>query len=158
MINLAIDWLELTNTDNVLDLFCGLGNFSLPIAQYVNQVVGIEEVSTMVDKATMNAQLNKLDNVDFFQQDLSEVELKNGYNWQNFNKIVLDPSRNGAESICRNSSSWHAEKILYVACDPNALVRDSQYLIAAGYQINKIALIDMFPHTAHVETIALFTK
>ncbi|KMT66114.1 23S rRNA (uracil(1939)-C(5))-methyltransferase RlmD [Catenovulum maritimum] len=158
MLELALEWLELTSTDMVLDLFCGLGNFSLPIAQQVKKLVGIEGVAEMVTKAKLNAKQNQLENVEFFQQDLNQTELKNDYHWHDFNKIVLDPSRTGAESICKNSTEWRAEKVLYIACEPNSLVRDSQYLLAAGYQIDKISLIDMFPHTAHVETIALFTK
>lgn len=158
MIEQAQNWLELNKQDNLLDLFCGLGNFSLPVAQKVLKVVGIEGSRSMVDKAKRNASDNQLTNAQFYKQDLSAVDGLEKIDWNGFNKIILDPSRQGAMQICQQSKDWSADKVLYVACDPNSLTRDSQYLLASGYKMIKIGLIDMFPQTSHIETMALFSR
>ncbi|WP_017443590.1 23S rRNA (uracil(1939)-C(5))-methyltransferase [Gayadomonas joobiniege] len=158
MVALAINWLSLTAADSVLDLFCGSGNFSLPIAQYVAKVTGYEGVASAVESARQSAKLNQLTNVEFAQLDLADKTSLQQINYNGVNKIILDPSREGAASLCAESAQWSASHVLYIACDANSLVRDSQFLQQNGYQIDKIALLDMFPHTAHVETMALFRK
>ncbi len=156
MVQQAINWLELTNTDQVLDLFCGLGNFSLPIAKEVSSVTGVEGVTAMVDKAGENASLNKLNNCHFYHADLNS-------DWQDapwlatqYNKIVLDPARAGAEQAVEQISQFKAEKVLYISCDPSSLARDTVLMIKQGYKIEKIALMDMFSQTKHIETMVLF--
>ena len=156
MVQQAINWLELTNTDQVLDLFCGLGNFSLPIAKQVSSVTGVEGVTAMVDKAGENASLNKLNNCHFYHADLNS-------DWQDapwlatqYNKIVLDPARAGAEQAVEQISQFKAEKVLYISCDPSSLARDTALMIKQGYKIEKIALMDMFSQTKHIETMVLF--
>lgn len=158
MLQQAQNWLELNEQDVVLDLFCGLGNFSLPVAQKVLKVVGIEGSRAMVEKAKRNASDNQLPNAEFYKQDLSSVEGLEQIDWNAFNKIILDPSRQGAMQICQQSQQWTAKQVLYIACDPNSLARDSQYLLASGYKMIKIGLIDMFPQTSHIETMALFSR
>lgn len=161
MVAQACEWLALEHNDIILDLFCGLGNFSLPIAKQVKNVVGVEGVQKMVDKAIKNAEYNSVTNCQFFQADLNSTwqlssSLKNIANTK-FNKVVLDPARAGAEIAVQNVSQLKAEKILYISCDPATLARDSKHLIANGYQISKISIIDMFSQTKHVETMVLFT-
>ncbi len=159
MVAQALQWLELEPTDSVLDLFCGLGNFSLPIAKQVSQVVGVEGVQAMVDKATNNAQLNGVDNCQFFQADLNSQWINNSnqhWHQHHFNKILLDPARAGAEQAVQQLTTIKAEKILYVSCDPTTLARDSAILIQQGYAIKKIALMDMFSQTKHIETMVVF--
>ncbi|WAJ69557.1 23S rRNA (uracil(1939)-C(5))-methyltransferase RlmD [Catenovulum adriaticum] len=158
MIQQAQNWLELNEDDVVLDLFCGLGNFSLPVAQKVLKVVGIEGSRSMVEKAKRNASDNQLTNTEFYKQDLSSIDGLDKIDWGAFNKIILDPSRQGAMQICQQSEQWTAKQVLYIACDPNSLARDSQYLLASGYKMIKIGLIDMFPQTSHIETMALFSR
>ncbi|NMP29957.1 23S rRNA (uracil(1939)-C(5))-methyltransferase RlmD [Thalassotalea sp. M1531] len=158
MIKQAIEWLTLTEDDTVLDLFCGLGNFSLPMAQHAKHVVGVEGVEAMVQSAGENAAHNGITNAQFYQLDLNS-------NWQNqawsnvpFNKVLLDPARAGAFEACQQLLQFSPEKILYVSCEPASLARDAKALVSAGYQIKKIGLIDMFSQTKHVETMVLFAK
>ncbi len=158
MIRQAKDWLDLKTDDCLLDLFCGLGNFSLPMAQKVQSVTGIEGSQSMVEKAQANAEFNHLDNLSFIKRDLNQGDALAEIDLAQFNKIILDPSRDGAAKITQNSHIWSANLVLYIACEPNALVRDTQLLLANGYQLQKISVIDMFPHTSHVETMALFRK
>ena len=148
MITTALDWLSLHSQDHVLDLFCGMGNFTLPLSRKVKSAVGIEGVSAMVEKARANAERNRCTNVQFYQADLD----------QPFNKILLDPPRTGAAFALQALCQLAAEKILYVSCNPATLVRDTEILLNAGYQLDKVAMIDMFPHTGHLESISLYQK
>ena len=156
MVNQALDWLELAPNDTVLDLFCGLGNFSLPIARQVSQVVGVEGVSAMVDKAKANAERNQLNNCQFYQANLHEPWLKKAWAQQNYNKVLLDPARAGALPTVEQVAKLKPERIVYVSCDPATLARDSHALINLGYQMKKIGLVEMFSQTKHVETMVLF--
>ncbi|HEY7865437.1 MAG TPA: 23S rRNA (uracil(1939)-C(5))-methyltransferase RlmD [Psychromonas sp.] len=158
MVSQALQWLALEKTDSVLDLFCGLGNFTLPIARQVESVVGIEGVQTMVDRALVNAQLNNLHNARFYQADLSgENLIRQEWAKQSFNKILLDPARAGALDCLAFIAQKKPSHILYVSCDPLTLARDSQVLLDKGYKLDKLGLLDMFPQTAHMESMALFT-
>ena len=162
MITRAIDWLALSTSDKVLDLFSGLGNFSLPIAQKVQQLIGVEGSADMVQRAADNARLNQIDNCQFFQADLAATV--DGQPWlnMNVNKLILDPPRAGASELISNlfatEQSQHISHILYVACDPSSLARDAKQLSLLGYQIDKFCVMDMFPNTTHIESMALFTK
>ncbi len=158
MVAVALQWLELEKQDNVLDLFCGMGNFTLPLAQKVKNVVGIEGVENMVKKARLNGEQNAIFNVQFFQADLDKPFADQPWAIQPFNKILLDPPRTGAAFALQALSDLQAEKILYVSCNPATLVRDAQFLLETGYRIDKSAVIDMFPHTGHLESITLFSK
>ncbi len=158
MIEQAINWLALESSDRLLDLFCGLGNFSLPIAKRVEQVVGVEGVQTMVDKAKTNAAKNQLGNCQFYQADLNSAWLEQSWAKNNFTKVLLDPARAGAQLVVSQLAKLAIGTILYVSCDPATLARDSQILLTQGYKIEKIALIDMFSQTKHVETMILFSK
>jgi 23S rRNA (uracil1939-C5)-methyltransferase len=156
MITQAINWLSLKTTDNVLDLFCGLGNFSLPIAKRVQRVVGVEGVQNMVDRAHINAKLNQLENCVFYQQNLNESWLDSSWAQHKFDIVVLDPARAGALEAVTQIVKLAPKKILYVSCDPATLARDSQTLIKHKYQIKKINIMDMFCQTQHVESMVLF--
>ncbi|TEW52278.1 23S rRNA (uracil(1939)-C(5))-methyltransferase RlmD [Psychromonas algicola] len=159
MVAQAINWLELETTDQVLDLFCGLGNFTLPIAKRVKQVVGVEGIQKMVDRGTENALLSGLTNTQFFQADLSDLnELKADWAKLDYNKVLLDPARAGAAECMSFLASKKPTHIVYVSCDPVTLARDSELLLAQGYLLDKVGLIDMFPQTAHMESMALFIK
>lgn len=159
MVSQALQWLALEKTDRVLDLFCGLGNFTLPIARQVESVVGIEGIQKMVDRATANAQLNNLHNVKFYQADLSAENVKQ-QDWakRSFNKVLLDPARAGALDCLAFIAQKKPSHIVYVSCDPLTLARDSQVLLDKGYKLDKLGLLDMFPQTAHMESMALFTR
>ncbi len=158
MVTQALQWLNLEKTDQVLDLFCGLGNFTLPVARHVESVVGIEGVQKMVDRASANARLNKLDNVQFYQADLSAENLtRQEWAKQDFNKVLLDPARAGALDCLTFITDIKPSHIVYVSCDPLTLARDSQVLLDSGYKLAKLGLLDMFPQTGHMESMALFT-
>jgi 23S rRNA (uracil1939-C5)-methyltransferase len=159
MVAQALNWLALSKDDVVLDLFCGLGNFTLPIATKAASVVGIEGIQKMVDRATENASLNKLDNATFYQADLSADNVdKQEWATQKFNKVLLDPARAGAFDCMRFIASLKPSHIVYVSCDPVTLARDSQLLLEKGYKLDKLGLLDMFPQTRHMESMALFVR
>ncbi|WP_423839864.1 23S rRNA (uracil(1939)-C(5))-methyltransferase RlmD [Vibrio mytili] len=158
MVEQAILWLDTQSSDRVLDLFCGLGNFSLPIAKLVQQVVGVEGVADMVDKAANNALLNQINNAQFYHANL-EQDFE-GQDWANahFDKILLDPARAGASGIVDQVSQFGAQRVVYVSCNPATLARDSQSLLEQGYKLTRLGMLDMFPHTSHLESMALFEK
>jgi 23S rRNA (uracil1939-C5)-methyltransferase len=158
MVEQALSWLDLTQGDRVLDLFCGVGNFSLPMARVAKSVVGIEGVEGMVEQAKHNAQHNQIDNIDFYQANL-EQEITQ-YEWasQKFDKVLLDPARSGAAGVVDQLARLGAKRVVYVSCNPATLARDSQSLIEQGFTLEKLAMLDMFPHTSHLESMALFIK
>jgi len=158
MLKQAIDWLNLKSDEKILDLFCGIGNFSLPMAQRVSKVVGIEGVASSVEMAKFNAQNNQIENAQFFCQDLNDSMAKAKWFNEEYDVLVLDPSRAGAYDILSQLKLKRFSRILYVSCDPVTLARDSKLIVDAGFNINKTGLMNMFPHTGHVETMALFTK
>ncbi|MWQ06489.1 23S rRNA (uracil(1939)-C(5))-methyltransferase RlmD [Glaesserella parasuis] len=158
MVNKAIVWLDLQPTDRVLDLFCGMGNFTLPIAPFVEEVVGIEGVEPMVAQAKQNAQTNQINNAKFYQTDLDKPFVDQPWAKAHFNKALLDPARNGAYFALDHLCELQPERIVYVSCNPATLVRDAEKLIAKGYRLSQSAMIDMFPHTAHLESISLFER
>lgn len=160
MVAQAIDWLALISTDVVLDLFCGLGNFSLPLAKRVAKVVGIEGVSAMVERARQNATTNQLNNCEFFYGDLNQPWCDSQQAWQQYpyNKVLLDPARAGALNAVSELANLAVDKVLYVSCDPHSLARDTKALLGLGFKISKIAVMDMFSQTKHIETMVLFVN
>jgi 23S rRNA (uracil1939-C5)-methyltransferase len=159
MIARAVDLLDLDSRDRVLDLFCGLGNFTLPIGTRAASVVGIEGDTGLVQRARRNAAANGLENVEFHAADLSEDPgrapwLKSGYD-----KVLFDPPRSGAEFILPHVAASGARRIVYVSCHPASLARDAGILAEKfGFSLLGAGVLDMFPHTAHVESIALFER
>lgn len=159
MVNLALELMELKSSDKVLDLFCGLGNFSLPMAKFCTRVIGVEGSTNMVDRAYMNAKANHLDNVDFYAANLDDVSEVSKLVQHSFNKVLIDPPRSGALEIVKQIDAINPERIVYVSCNPITLARDTDVLVnQKGYVLVKTGVMDMFPHTTHVESIALFEK
>lgn len=159
MVKLALELMNLTNSDKVLDLFCGLGNFSLPMAKYCEKVVGVEGSKTMVERAYMNAKANSIFNVDFYAANLDAAIEVNKLAEQSFNKLLIDPPRSGALEIVKHMDLLNPDRIVYVSCNPVTLARDTDVLVnQKGYKLLKAGVMDMFPQTAHVESIALFEK
>lgn len=158
MIERALNWLDLQESDHVLDLFCGVGNFTLPIATQVERVVGVEGVEEMTQRAGSNAQLNKLSNCEFHRADLSKDLTAMPWHKLGFNKALLDPPRTGALEAIKQLEKHQLEKILYVSCNPAALARDGAELIQQGYRAQRFCVMDMFPHTSHVESMVLFER
>ncbi|MCQ8103983.1 23S rRNA (uracil(1939)-C(5))-methyltransferase RlmD [Methylomonas sp. SURF-2] len=159
MVSRALAALELHRDDRVLDLFCGLGNFTLPLATLAGRVVGVEGDLPLVKHARENARLNGLHNVEFHVADLSKDVKELPWCQQKFTKVLLDPSRAGAAEVLHNFKHWQPERIVYVSCNPSTLARDAGILVnELGYKLVKAGVMDMFPQTAHVESIALFVK
>ncbi len=159
MVTRALEALELTQDDIVLDLFCGLGNFTLPLATKAKHVVGIEGDLPLVNHAKENARFNNLDNVEFHVADLTKEVSQFSWAKQKFTKILLDPSRAGASEVLHHLKKWQPELIVYVSCNPSTLARDAGILVnELGYKLVKAGVMDMFPQTGHVESIALFKK
>lgn len=156
MIKQAMDWLELDKSDAVLDLFCGIGNFSLPIAAQCDRLVGVEGVPKMVQRAQHNATINKLNNCHFIHSDLNSTKLSEHEQIETCNKVLLDPAREGALAVVKQLATLKPSHILYVSCNPATFARDAAQLIEKNYRLDKLCVMDMFPQTAHTELMALF--
>jgi len=159
MVSAAIDLLEVETHHRVLDLFCGIGNFTLPLARRAEKVLGIEGEQRQVERARSNAAINKIDNAEFLKADLFEIEGNESWLRSGCDRLLLDPARSGSLELINHIDVLSPERIVYVSCHPGTLARDAAALTAAGnYRLKAAGIIDMFPHTAHVESIALFVK
>ncbi len=159
LVNRVLETLRLTREDHVLDLFCGLGNFTLPMAKYASHVVGIEADLPLINHAKTNALHNQIENVEFYAADLSKDISDHPWVKRKYTKILLDPSRAGALEVIPYFKQWQPRQIVYVSCNPSTLARDAGILVnELGYKLVKAGVMDMFPQTAHVESIAWFEK
>lgn len=165
LVSRAIRLLAVEPNDRVLDLFCGIGNFTLPLARKAQQVLGIEGLATLTNRATENAEHNGLaKQASFMQSDLFEVTPETIASWGKADRWLMDPPREGAMEICQALAQLHIQKsdllpkrIVYVSCNPKTLARDVELLChQAGYTLSSAGIINMFPHTSHVESIAVF--
>ncbi|MBF7689909.1 MULTISPECIES: 23S rRNA (uracil(1939)-C(5))-methyltransferase RlmD [Acinetobacter] len=161
MISLACKLLDLKQGEHVLDLFCGLGNFSLPLARCVGdtgKVVAVEGSEDMVKRGQRNAQLNEITHAHFYSQDLTKDFSQQSWAKEGFDALLIDPPRAGAEQVMHYIANFSAKRIVYISCDPATLARDTGILVQHGYQLRKAGVMDMFMHTSHVESITLFEK
>ncbi len=156
MVSLAKDWLAASADDSVLELFCGMGNFSLPIAQGAGSLLGLELNEQSVTTAKANAMTNGIVNTTFAQVDLFAPD------WRppaGLAHVLLDPPWDGAQVACeRIAKQKSVKRVVYVSCHPATMVRDMAVLQKAGFKLNKMALIDQFPQSYHVEAIALLVR
>lgn len=159
MVRQAIDWLDVQGDHRVLDLFCGLGNFTLPLARRAKEVIGVEGGQAMVNRARENALANGLGNTRYFVENLMEPDKYSAWLKEDYDRILFDPPRSGAREIIPLIASQAVSRIVYVSCHPGSLARDAGELVNRyGYRLEKVGVMDMFPHTAHVESMALFVK
>jgi 23S rRNA (uracil1939-C5)-methyltransferase len=159
MVTAAMDLLQPTATDRVLDLFCGLGNFTLPLARRAAGVVGVEGDAALVAKARANALRNALANTDFYTDNLFEPAGFGAWAAASYDLVLLDPPRAGAIAIMERMAQWGPRRVVYISCHPGSLARDAGILVQTqGYQLIGAGVMDMFPHTTHVESIAVFEK
>lgn len=159
MIARALALLDPGPGDRVLDLFCGLGNFTLPLARRAGQVVGVEGDAGLVARARENAARNGLENVQFHAADLAKDLAGEAWMKAGFDKLLLDPPRAGAAEVLAQLPLKGIRRIVYVSCHPGSLARDAGFLVRErGYRLVAAGAMDMFPQTAHVESIALFEK
>ena len=159
MVHFAIEQLGAGPGDRVVDLFCGIGNFSLPLARRAGSVLGVEGEKTLTERAAENARRNGLDNVSFRVADLSKIDGSESWVTDGCDRMLLDPARSGAAEVVTRMHLFGPQRIVYVSCHPGTLARDAGTLVHdKGYQLESAGIIDMFPHTAHVESIAVFRK
>ena len=155
MVDQALTWLDVKPEETVLDLFAGIGNFTLPLAKQAKKVYAVEGEKAMAERINQNAEINGVNNIEASAMNLADEELL--FKLPKANVILLDPPRAGA-SVLMPWLVKQKSRILYIACDPSSLVRDAKPLLDAGFRIEKISVMDMFPQTKHVESMALFIK
>ena len=159
LIQQALDLLDLDGSERVLDLFCGLGNFTLPLAQRAASVTGVEGDSGLIEAARANARRNGLGNIELDVADLSADVSQRAWFQAGFDAVLIDPPRSGALDILPLVAGCGARRVVYVSCNPATLARDAGELVRAhGFRLRTAGIADMFPHTAHVESIALFER
>jgi 23S rRNA (uracil1939-C5)-methyltransferase len=160
MIAAVLASLELEPTHRVLELFCGLGNFTLPIAKHCQHIVAVEGEAGLVERARQNAMLNGIDNAEFHVTDLMQtLPQLPWWHKQQFDRVFLDPPRSGASEALPVIDKLKPLRIVYVSCNPSTLARDAGVLCnEQGYRLTEAGVMDMFPHTAHVESIAVFVR
>jgi 23S rRNA (uracil1939-C5)-methyltransferase len=171
LVGRAIRFLEIAPDESVIDLFCGIGNFTLPIATLAQEVMGIEGSKELCQRAQDNAAKNNITfKIHFQHVNLFEVELQNLQNWGAYDKWLIDPPRDGAFALVQALRDAYQTKteanlkllpkrIVYVSCNPATLARDAGVLVnEAGYELSQAGIMNMFPHTSHVESIAVFDK
>ena len=160
MVARAVALLDPQADETVLDLFCGLGNFTLPLARSAAKVIGVEGEMAMVERARAAAHANGIHNTDYYACNLMGDDLgREPWLKQQYDKILLDPPRAGAKEIIAHIGKLKAKRIVYVSCDPATLARDAGELVNThGYRLVGAGVMDMFPHTSHVESIAVFEK
>jgi 23S rRNA (uracil1939-C5)-methyltransferase len=159
----AIELLELTPSSTVLDLFCGIGNFTLAMAKSAGRVVGVEGDAALVARARHNARLNGCENADFYAADLAKPPLPgsgtgNTAPWlrEDYTHVVLDPPRAGALEVLASVARLEPQRVLYISCHPGSLARDLGVLVNEhGFTLEAAGVLDMFPHTTHFESLAL---
>ncbi len=158
MVAQALGMLELEPGDRVLDLFCGLGNFTLPLARGCASVCGVEGDAAMVVRARAAARANGIDNAAYHCADLSRPDPASPWMRETWDKLLLDPPRSGAREIAADIGRFDARRIVYVSCQPSSLVRDAVIIRDQGYRLTHLGIMDMFPSTAHVESMAVFAR
>ena len=159
MVICALDYLELEPHDQVADLFCGIGSFSLLMARRAGQVRGAEGDERLVDRARMNALSNGLSNVEFEVVDLARADAIPALELHKATKVLLDPPRTGALILLQSGVFDAVSRLVYVSCNPVTFARDAAVLIREhGFNLSEAGILDMFPQTAHVESISFFER
>ena len=159
MVGLAVAELAPEAGDRVLDLYCGIGNFSLPLARRAAEVLGIEGEGSLVARAAANAARNGIANARFECADLAAIDGSEWWCKTAWDLVLLDPARSGAAEPVARMAALSPRRIVYVSCHPGTLARDAGMLVGAqGFRLEAAGIIDMFPHTAHVESIAVFSR
>jgi 23S rRNA (uracil1939-C5)-methyltransferase len=159
MTELAVNLLRVTPSHSVLDLFCGLGNFSLPLARRAGRVLGIEGDSGLVERARGNANRNGITNAEFIASNLMAEDQDAPWTRERYDRVLIDPPRAGAREVLPIVAKCGAQRIVYVSCHPGSLARDAGILVNEhGFKLHAAGIMDMFPQTAHVESIAVFER
>jgi 23S rRNA (uracil1939-C5)-methyltransferase len=159
MVSRAVACLDPQPGERVLDLFCGLGNFSLPLARRAGEVVGVEGEAGLVARAARNAARQGIGNVSFVAADLAALAVDAPWAVRTYDRVLLDPPRAGAREVLAVVGAGGARRVVYISCHPGSLARDAGILVRDhGYRLVAAGVMDMFPHTAHVEAMAVFER
>lgn len=158
MVSRVVKMLDIRQGERIADLFCGLGNFSLPMAKSGADVVGIEGAENLVRRARQNARLNGCDRqTDFIAANLFDCTEKTVASWERFDKMLIDPPRSGAYEVVKSlHTPYLPQKIVYVSCNPSTLARDAGVLVEKGYMLSQAGIMNMFAQTSHTESVAVF--
>lgn len=161
LVDRALRLLDIQPEDRVADLFCGLGNFTLPIATLAREVVGIEGSTALTERSLENARVNSVDHkTSFYCRNLFEAKAEDFVALGKFDRMLIDPPREGALEVCNALAALEHDmkpkRIVYVSCSPATLARDAGVLEAGGYRLKMAGVVNMFPHTAHVESMGVF--
>jgi 23S rRNA (uracil1939-C5)-methyltransferase len=157
MVDQALGLLEVAGGDNVLELYAGLGNFTLPLARRAAQVTAVEGDAALLGRARANARLNGIENVAYHAADLDAPDAGAGWLRRRYERVLLDPPRTGARAVMPLVAALRPTRLVYVSCHPGTLARDAGLLVHGhGYRLLAAGIMDMFPHTSHVESMALF--
>ncbi len=158
MIDCVLQMSSITKSESVLDLFCGMGNFSLPIALNAKSVHGVEGQGSSIRSAKKNAKCNNLTNTTFQKSDIEKACDSLIADGKQFDCVILDPPRSGVPGLIQKINKLASKKIIYVSCDPATLCRDLADFVALGFQVITVQPVDMFPQTHHIENIILLEK
>ena len=159
MVSACMRLLEPRPEDALLDLFCGLGNFTLPLARRVRSALGVEGDAGLVAKARGNAVRNAIANAEFATENLFEPAKFGPWAQRHHDLVLLDPPRAGAAELLPLMARWQPRRVVYISCHPGSLARDAGILVAdLGFTLTDAGVMDMFPHTTHVESIAVFER
>lgn len=158
MIEIVLDFCGLTQTESVLDLYCGMGNFSIPLAGVAKELLGVEGQGAAIRSAKMNAQRNGLTNCRFLKKPVENICKELVAHGKTFDCVLIDPPRQGVPGLAGLLASIAAKRLVYVSCDPATMCRDLVALNDEGFQVRRIQPVDMFPQTHHIETVVLLEK
>lgn len=155
----AMEFAELSGKERVLDAYCGTGTIGIIASERAGSVVGVELNGDAVKDAKVNAELNGINNIEFYKDDAGKFMVKAAETGEKFDTVIMDPPRAGAGlEFLRSLVFLAPERIVYISCNPETQARDFSFLTRKGYKVRKIQPVDMFPHTEHVETVALLTR
>ncbi|MEK7210183.1 MAG: 23S rRNA (uracil(1939)-C(5))-methyltransferase RlmD, partial [Candidatus Binatota bacterium] len=149
-----LQWGNFNSHDRVLELYCGAGNFTLPVSRRCKEVVAVEGDTRSVENGKTNGRLSRLENIRWIRSHVPGALKQMSERGERFSKIILNPPRSGAKGLEDDLARLEAEKILYVSCNPPTLARDLAALSKKGYKVTRVRPVDLFPHTFHVETLA----
>ena len=159
MVKRAIELLAPQRTEEVLDLFCGIGNFTLPLARQCTRAVGVEGDAGLIERSRANASANRIENAEFHHADLAAIDMALPWARRSYTRALLDPPRAGAREALPLIDRCGARRVVYISCHPGSLARDTGILVHEfGFRLESAGVIDMFPHTSHVESVAVFKR
>lgn len=160
LIDAVLTAMQPKSTDTALEAFCGLGNFTLPLSQCVQKITAIELSESMLARASAQASAQDITNINWLASNLDQCDSHTFDSHKLalpvFNKLLLDPPRDGAQEFCKHVNLKSVERIVYVSCNPSTLARDAAILAERGFALQSVQLVDMFPQTSHIEALAVF--